>query len=98
MVSCAVMSGSIRSSVRGYALILTAACLWATIALFYRSLVDELGLSRQAVVAFRAGLAAVAIAAGLAVTRPAALRVRRADAGYFLLFGVVGVGVFFLSY
>ena len=87
-----------RSALRGYALILTAACLWATIGLFYRTLVGEYGLSRQVVVAYRAGLAALAIGVGLALTRPEALRIRRADLPFFTMFGVFGVAVFFLSY
>ena len=87
-----------RSALRGYALILTAACLWATIGLFYRALVDGYGLSPQVVVAYRAGLAALAIAVGLAATRPAALRIRRADLRFFMLFGVFGVAVFVISY
>jgi DME family drug/metabolite transporter len=87
-----------RASLWGYALILTAACLWATLGLFYRSLVEDYGLSRQVVVAFRAGVAALALAAGLALRQPAALRIRRSDLPFFLVFGIFGVAAFYLSY
>jgi DME family drug/metabolite transporter len=86
------------AALHGYALVLTAACLWATIGLFYRSLVEEYGLARQVVVAFRAGIAALVLAVGLAIIRPQALQIRRSDALFFLFFGVVGVGGFYLWY
>ena len=87
-----------RSALRGYALILMAACLWATLGLFYRALVDGYGLSRQVVVAFRGGVPAFALLLGIGLRRPRALRIERADLPFFLLFGVVGVAGFFLSY
>ncbi len=87
-----------RASLQGYALILVAACLWATLGLFYRALVEHNGLSRQVVVAFRAGVAAVALASGLGLYRRVALRIRRADLPFFLVFGIVGVALFYLSY
>src|SRR5919199_1521970 len=92
------MTAPRRASLWGYALILTAACLWATLGLFYRSLVEQYGLSRQVVVAFRAGVAAVALGAGLALRWPAALRIRGADLPFFLVFGIFGVAAFYLSY
>lgn len=92
------MTAARRSPLRGYVLVLTAACLWATIGLFYRSLVDEHGLDRQVIVAFRAGIAAVALGIGLAAVRPRALRLSARDALFFLFFGVVGVAGFYLWY
>jgi len=87
-----------QAAQRGYLLVLTAACLWATIGLFYRGLVDDYGLSRQAVVAFRAGIAAVALLIGLAVGRPALLRIKLRDLPFFLAFGAIGVAGFYLAY
>lgn len=87
-----------RSSLRGYALVLVAACIWATIGLFYRSMVDEYGLARRPIVAFRTGIAALALIAVLAVARPRALRIRPKDVLFFLVFGVVGVAGFYLWY
>ena len=87
-----------RSSLLGYALVLAAACLWGTLGLFFRALVDDYGLSRQVVVACRAGLAALVLAIGLGIRHPAALRIRRRDMPFFLIFGVAGVAAFFLSY
>lgn len=92
------MSTPRRIAIRGYLLVLTAACLWATIGLFYRALAGNYGLSQQAIVAFRAGIAALALVIGLGFIRPALLRIRRRDAGFFLAFGVVGVAGFYLAY
>ncbi|HZG66213.1 MAG TPA: EamA family transporter [Herpetosiphonaceae bacterium] len=94
----AVMTAPRRSPLRGYALVLTAACLWATIGLFYRSLVEEYNLAPSVVVAFRAGIAAVVLAIGLAVVRPQALRIRSAHVPFFVFFGVGGVGGFYSWY
>ena len=94
----AVMTAPRRSPLRGYALVLTAACLWATIGLFYRTLVEEYNLARPVVVAFRAGTAAVVLAIGLAAVRPRALRIHSGDVPFFLFFGVVGVAGFYSWY
>lgn len=93
-----IMTEPRRSSLRGCAFVLAAACLWATIGLFYRSLVGEYGLARQSVVAFRAGVAALALIIGLAAMRPRALRIRQRDVLFFLVFGVIGVAGFYLWY
>jgi DME family drug/metabolite transporter len=92
------MTAPRRSPLRGYALVLTAACLWATIGLFYRSLIEDYNLAPSVVVAFRGGIAAVVLAAGLAVVWPRALRIRSANVSFFLFFGVVGVGGFYSWY
>ncbi len=94
----AVMTAPRRSPLHGYALVLTAACLWATIGLFYRSLIEDYNLAPSVVVAFRAGIAAVVLAVGLAVVRPRALRIRSANVSFFLFFGVGGVGGFYSWY
>ena len=87
-----------RSALRGYALVLTAACLWATIGPFYRALIELHGLSRPAVVAYRTGIAAIMLLIGLRIWRPSSLRIRRADIPFFLCFGIFGVAGFFLVY
>lgn len=79
-------------------LVLTAACLWATLGVFYRTLANDFGLSRGVIVAYRAGIAALALLITLAITKPELLRVRRRDWPYFLLFGSIGVAAFFLIY
>jgi len=82
---------------QGYVLVLVAACLWATIGLFYRVLADY-GIAKGVIVAYRAGIAAVVLLVMLAVLRPQLLVVRRRDWFFFLVFGSIGVAGFFLCY
>ena len=83
---------------RGYGLVLIAACLWATIGLFYRALVEQFQLTRGVIVAYRAGIAALVVLIFLAVFRPRLLVVQRRDWLYFACFGSIGVAAFFLCY
>ncbi|WP_026370255.1 DMT family transporter [Kallotenue papyrolyticum] len=87
-----------RDRLRGSLLVLTAACLWATLGLFYRTLAEDYGLSRGVIVAYRAGIAALTLLVVLALTRRDLLIVRRRDWPYFLSFGSLGVAAFFLVY
>ena len=86
------------SHLRGYALVLVAAVLWATIGLFYRALVADYGIARGVIVAYRAGIAALVLLVFLAALRPQMLVVRRRDWPYFVSFGAIGVAAFFLCY
>jgi DME family drug/metabolite transporter len=83
---------------RGYLLVVTAACLWATLGLFYRVLSEEYALSKGVIVTYRAGIAGTLLLITLGLFRPQLLRVRRQDWPYFLAFGSVGVAAFFLCY
>src|SRR3712207_1815605 len=83
---------------RGYLLVLIAACTWATIGLFYRVLAGQYGLSEGVVVAYRVGLPAAVLFVTLGVLRPRLLYVPRRDWLYFLSFGAVGVAAFYLCY
>ncbi|GAC1365651.1 MAG: hypothetical protein NVSMB42_25490 [Herpetosiphon sp.] len=74
-----------NEQVRGYGLVVVAAALWATLGLFYRVLIERYGLSQQAVVAYRAGIAAVALFAILVVRKQIPV-VRRRDWPFFLFF------------
>lgn len=87
-----------RTQLRGYALVLIAAGLWATLGLFYRVLVNQYQLSTGVIAAYRAGIAACVLLVLLAALRPRLLLVRRRDWLYFTLFGSVGVAAFFLCY
>ncbi len=87
-----------NASVRGYAMVITAACLWATIGLFYRVLVDLYALSNGVIVAYRAGIAALVLIMVLLVVRPHALQVRRRDWVFFAGFGMFGVAAFYWCY
>lgn len=83
---------------RGYVLVMIAACLWATLGLFYRVLSEDYGLAKGVIVTYRAGISAVVLFVMLGIFNPRALRVRRQDWLYFALFGSVGVAAFFLCY
>ena len=83
---------------RGFLLVIVAACLWATLGLFYRVLVEQYDLSKGVIVAYRAGVAALALFVILALLRPHALRVHRRDWLYFAVFGSVGVAAFYWCY
>ncbi|GAC1637936.1 MAG: EamA family transporter [Herpetosiphon sp.] len=86
-----------NEQVRGYGLVVVAAALWATLGLFYRVLIERYGLSQQAVVAYRAGIAAVALLAILLIRKQIPI-VQRRDWPFFIFFGGVGVAAFYLFY
>lgn len=99
MIAFGVCSADMRTtSIRGYALVITAACLWATIGLFYRVLAAQYALSNGVIVAYRAGIAAVVLGGVLLLVRPQTLRVRRRDWGFFASFGTIGVAAFYWCY
>jgi DME family drug/metabolite transporter len=83
---------------RGYALILIAATLWATLGIMFKALINEHGLSRITIAFFRASLPAVILLAALAFRRPNLLRLARRDVLLFLAFGLLGIAAFYISY
>lgn len=82
---------------RGYGLALVAACLWATLGLFYQGL-EAHGLPRLTIVFYRAVVAAVVLLVVLGWRRREWLRLQRRDWLLFLVFGLVGVAAFFVVY
>jgi DME family drug/metabolite transporter len=82
---------------QGYGFALTAAALWATLGLFYRGL-EAYGLPRITIVFYRAVSAAVILFLFLGWRRRDLLRLERRDWPMFLIFGLVGVAVFYLVY
>lgn len=82
---------------QGYGLALVAACLWATLGLFYKGLV-ALGVPLFTIVFYRALTAALILFAGLTWRRPASLCLAKRDWPLFLTFGLVGVAAFFATY
>jgi len=82
---------------RGYGLALVAACLWATLGLFYRGL-EAYGLPRLTIVFYRAVVAAAVLSMVLGWRRREWLRLQRRDWLLFLVFGLVGVAAFFVVY
>ena len=74
-----ILHGMSSIQLRGYALVLIAACCWATLGLFYRTLVSQYQLQTGVIAAYRAGIAALTLLALLAALRPRLLVVRRRD-------------------
>lgn len=85
------------AAAKGYALVLVAATLWATMGLFYKGLMSRYALPPLSIVFWRATVAAVALFLLLGV-RGASLRVARRDVGLFLGFGAFGVAAFYAVY
>ena len=83
--------------VRGYGLALVAACLWATLGLFYTGL-EAYGLPRVTIVFYRAAIAAVILFIALGWRRRNWLRLEWRDWPFFAAFGLIGVAAFYVVY
>ncbi len=83
---------------RGYAFILVAATLWATLGIVFKALIGDYGLPRITIAFFRASLSAVILFAALALRRPSALRVKARDVLFFAAFGLFGIAAFYSVY
>jgi len=83
---------------RGYAFVLVAATLWATLGIIFKALIGDYGLSRITIAFFRASLSAVVLFAALALRRPGSLRVKAHDALFFAAFGLFGIAAFYIVY
>ena len=83
---------------RGYAFVLGAATLWATLGIIFKSLIDDYGLSRITIAFFRASLSAAILFAALVTRRPGALRIAKRDILLFTAFGLFAVAAFFIVY
>jgi len=84
----------VRRDGRGYLLVLGAAALWSTSGMFIRWTVASGGLSALALAFWRDLTTAVCLFLGLALIRPALLRVERRDIRWLAALGAVGVGTF----
>jgi len=83
---------------RGYALVLVAATLWATLGIIFKALIADYGLSRITIAFFRASLSAAILFAALGLYRPGALRIAARDVWFFIGFGLFGVAAFYIVY
>ena len=95
------MSNDLRrtsSRAVGYAQVMGAAALWATLGLFYTGFIDVYGVPLLGVAFYRAALGFAILLLILASVRPAWLRVSVRDLPLFVLFGLVGVAAFFVTY
>jgi len=82
----------------GYAQVMGAATLWATLGLFYTGFIDVYGVPPLGVAFYRAALGFAILLIVLAVGRPAWLQVAVRDFPLFALFGLLGVAAFFITY
>jgi drug/metabolite transporter, DME family len=83
---------------RGYALVLTAAALWATMGLFYKGLMADFQLAPLAIIFWRIVVASVCAWVWLGVWRRQALRLARRDWLVFVGYGALGVTAFSVIY
>jgi drug/metabolite transporter, DME family len=88
----------IGQTLKGYALVLAAATLWATIGLFYKVIIGGYGMTPLSAVLARGATACVMLIAGLAIWKRDLLRVRRQDLPFFAVMGLITVAIFFSLY
>lgn len=84
-------------SIQGYALVLVAATLWASIGVFYKFLINDFGLIPLAAAALRGSVGGLLLLLALLLLR-VDLRVPRRDWPGFLAYGIFGVALFFICY
>ncbi len=85
---------TVRSTSRGYLLVLGAAAAWSTSGLFIRWTVASGGLSALSLAFWRDLTTAVSLILGLALFKREWLRVKRRDLPWLAGLGIVGVGTF----
>lgn len=82
----------------GYAQVLGAAALWATLGLFYTGFIDVYSMPPLGVAFYRATLGFAILLLALAIVCPAWLRIAGRDLPFFALFGLLGVAAFYITY
>jgi drug/metabolite transporter (DMT)-like permease len=82
----------------GYALVLAAVVLWSVNAAVVKVLIDSAGLTPMRLAEARATGAALLLLAGIAVLRPASLRVSAREAGFLAVFGIAGLALVHFFY
>jgi len=93
-----VTSDEARRRVAGRWLVFLATLFWGTTATLARSVFRDSGVPALTVVELRLAIAAALLLAWLAVRHRSALRVARADFGYFAVLGLCGVAAVQGSY
>lgn len=86
------------NSSRGYLYVALAACLWATLGLFFHILHDQFGLSALTVAFLRASVAAIVLFCFILVTKRDALKISLHDIPFFAFYGLCGVAAFYFFY
>ncbi len=84
-------------STQGYALVVLAATLWASIGVFYKYLIGGFGLTPLAAASLRGAAGGLMLLLAL-LARRTNLAVARRDWLMFLSFGLFGVALFFVAY
>jgi drug/metabolite transporter (DMT)-like permease len=87
-----------QASAFSYLLVLLAAGFWATLGIFYKTLISTYGLPPLAIVFWRALIAAIALFLFLFTSRKDLLHIPRRDWPFFLFFGLIGVAAFYTIY
>src|SRR3954451_18631450 len=87
-----VADGREPRPVLGYVMVMTAATLWAVNGTVSKAILTT-GMSSLRLAEARSPHAIVLLALALAVTRREALRIRRGEVPYFILFGVGGLAL-----
>lgn len=82
-----------RRPALGYAMVLTAASLWAVNGVISKVIIESGGVPAQRLTEVRTTGAFVLLAATLALIRPETLRVRRTELPILLIFGVLGLAL-----
>jgi drug/metabolite transporter (DMT)-like permease len=83
------------STARGYALVVLAVSIWATLGLFYTALLN-VGLSRLSIAFCRAAIATLTLFIILLVRDRARLKVAARDLPLLIGFGAIGIAVFYV--
>jgi DME family drug/metabolite transporter len=93
-------AGTIRraASTRGYWLVASAAVLWGTLGIFFKSIIGGWGLTPLTLAFFRAALSCLFLGTSLILVDPTALRIQRSDLPFFAAFGLVSVAIFYTVY
>jgi drug/metabolite transporter, DME family len=86
------------SLARGYALVLLAASLWATLGIIYNFLARSYGLQPLAVAGLRAGLGGLILLAGLLAWRRSWLCLNSQALRVVVLYGIFGIALFYAAY
>ena len=83
---------------RGVAIVLLAVVIWSTTPVFIDHLQTVNRLSPLQVSTWRALLVTLLLALYLLVRRPRVLKLQRREIGYYVTYGVVGIGLFNLAF
>jgi drug/metabolite transporter (DMT)-like permease len=83
------------STARGYALVILAVSIWATLGLFYTALLN-LGLARLSIAFCRAAIATLTLLIILLVRDRSQLKVAVRDLPLLIGFGAIGIAVFYV--